>query len=401
MFEKLGELPPKMSSGSNPVEGLIKSIIEGNDKDKLWALAQICEDSVLGDAKLFTVASKRLSRVVADSGEFSEAVTEETQLLLMMNTSSGYLRNGEYDKAQAVMESCLERIKRNDVKDDNIRTNVSNILGDCYFRKNDYNNAEKMYTLALKGQIKKYGKASSEAFLIMESLGLVYKEKGDMNKALVNLKECLEWYKNVPEPESSRERSNEINTMNNIAGIYVKKEEWDKAFELLSQVYEWRKNTLGETHVTTLAGLNNLALVYEELGDPNKAIEMRTKAVEGFKRSVGEDHPNYLTALVGIGSIYGKRGEHVKALKVFEPALEGRKNTLGEYHVDTLAVMHPMGNSYLQIAEFAKALEMWKQCYEGRKKTLGQSHPDTVKSKTVLDNLIGVLKKHGRTDLLK
>jgi len=86
--------------------------------------------------------------------------------------------------------------------------------------------------------------------------------------------------------------------MHELAVLYKEKGDYDKAEQLLLEALEGRRLKLGDTHTHTLKSLNNLIELYEAWGKPEKANEWRAKLPQAEnirKRHSPPNGPIFLT----------------------------------------------------------------------------------------------------------
>jgi hypothetical protein len=83
----------------------------------------------------------------------------------------------------------------------------------------------------------------------------------------------------------------ECSMMNALAGVFYGKGEYERALPLLEECLEKRKRVLGQDHRDTLESLNNLAQLLQSKGEYERALPLFEECLATRKRVLGEDHP--------------------------------------------------------------------------------------------------------------
>jgi tetratricopeptide (TPR) repeat protein len=160
------------------------------------------------------------------------------------------------------------------------------------------------------------------------NIGLIYKAKGDLNKALEYLKDALDIDVEVGY------RQGEANQLGNIGLIYKAKGELDKALEYLKDALNidvevgYRQGEANQ--------LGNIGLIYKAKGDLNKALEYHQEALKihrGIGYRYGEAQEEALAivdiaapqlrvqTLNDLATIYFKKESHKKGFEYLARAI--------------------------------------------------------------------------------
>ena len=129
-----------------------------------------------------------------------------------------------------------------------------------------------------------------------------------------------------------------LTSRNNLALLYKAKGDYDKALPLLEQTLTGRERVLGTEHPDTLTSRNNLALLYKVKGDYDKALPLYEQTLVVSERVLGAEHPATLTSHNNLASLYQAKGDYDKALALFEQTLKVCEKTLGLKHPKTRTI---------------------------------------------------------------
>lgn len=210
----------------------------------------------------------------------------------------------------------------------------------------------------LKSAIRKYeeclplyrslGDASREA-LTLNTIGTIYKDLGERQKALDYFAQSLALYRTV------RDRRREGIMLNNIGGVYRNVGERQKALDYYTKalpIYREVGDREGEATV-----LNNIGVVYTDLGEQQGALDYFTQALR-LDRAL-KDRASEAATLDIIGSIYRDLGENQKALDSYEQALTIYRAV--EDHEGEATIFNNIGFVHSLLGESQKALDYYAQ----------------------------------------
>ena len=89
--------------------------------------------------------------------------------------------------------------------------------------------------------------------------------------------------------------------MHPLAILFNSKGDYDRALPMVEECLAKKKRVLGEDHPDTLMSLNGLAGLFYSKGDYDRALPMVEECLAKRKRVLGEDHPS------GWGSVRSPR----------------------------------------------------------------------------------------------
>jgi len=186
-------------------------------------------------------------------------------------------------------------------------------------------------------------------------LGYLFWQKGELNQALEAYKAGLE----IVKGDDFKNRGDLLNSMG-----YVYKDIGDieKGLELLLQSLD--NSRMAEDSVNISVALNNIGTIYQEIDDLDKALTYFSESIE-MRIQIGDRSETGYT-LNNIGTIYGQKGEIDKARKVYFESLE---LAINKNNLTTIAMVYGnlglnyRGNNQLDSSYifFEKSLEFSKK----------------------------------------
>ncbi|WP_445304490.1 CHAT domain-containing protein [Microcoleus sp. Pol7_B2] len=225
-----------------------------------------------------------------------------------------------------------------------------------------YEEAEKLYEQgtaeALRGSIAKYeealklyrsaGDREKEA-VTLNSIGLVYSELGEQQKALQYLNQSL------PLSQAVGDRSQAAITLSNIGLVYSKLGQPQKALEYFNQSLPLGRAVGDRSGEATT--LSNIGKVYSDLGEKQTALEYYNQSLPPTRAS-GDRHGEAIT-LNNIGKVYLDLGEPQKALEYYNRSLPLSRE-IGARSLEA-TTLNNIGAVCLALGESQKALDYYNQ----------------------------------------
>lgn len=172
-------------------------------------------------------------------------------------------------------------------------------------------------------------------------LSLLYKDKGEWNKAVECFSRSLEILEGVGDERGMAD------TYNNLGFLYKDKEQWDEADECFDRSFNLSKKLSDERGMTI--SLNNLGLLYKDKGEweeADKHFQRSLGILERAARSMAATYNN-------LGFLYKDKRQWKKAEKYFQCSLV-ILDVIGDEH-GKAAVLNSLGFLYTDRKEWAKA----------------------------------------------
>ncbi len=258
-----------------------------------------------------------------------------------------------------------------------------NSLGVLYFNRGDYKAAELYYKQALVIYKLALGEEHPDYANSLNNLGILYKTMGDYKSAEPYYKQALEIYKQA----LGEENLSYATSLKNLGNLYETMENYKAAEPFYKQALEIRKRALGEEHPDFAISLNNLGVLYYKKGDYKSAEPFYKQALEIRKKALGEEHPHYARSLNNLAILYRDMGDYKTAEPFYKRAVEIMKKALGEEHADYASSLCNLGILYSDMGDYKAAELNYKQALEIKKKALGENHSEYAYSLNNLGNL--------------
>ena len=350
------------------IENVLKTLYEfQNRSDKIRIIPHL---------KAFTAEIKNLFQgdgaLHSISQKFSKS--EIAEIYLFFAETSRY--HCSFNIAKEYCQEALE-IQKKELSPNHVDVAASyNSLGSVYKDTGDLEKAKEYHQLALEIRKEKLGPNHVDVAISYDYLGLVYNNTGDFDKAKEYHQLALEIRKEKLGPNHADVAASYVY----LGLVYNDTGEFEKAKEYHQLALEIGKEQLGPNHANVATSYNNLGLVYNGTGDLEKAKEYYQLALEICKEQLGPKHVNVATSYNDLGLVYHGTGDLEKAKEYYQLALEIDKERLGPKHVNVAGYYNYLGLVYNDKGEFEKAKEYHQLALEIGEEKLGPNHVDVARS---------------------
>ncbi|MDI9617032.1 MAG: tetratricopeptide repeat protein [Methanothrix sp.] len=264
-----------------------------------------------------------------------------------------------------LLQSCLD----GDI-DEEVCRELSECLSNIYELKRlgDICRRAGMPEIAMKC----YSKALSQTeephvrSVLMNNLGQVHAQKGDLGKAIVYYKKALEGFEYAGDPGSA------AHVMGNLASAYRRAYQWDRAVECYFKGLKGFEKLNDSFGVAQMTG--SLGRVYAEMGEKELAVLYYEKSLRMFEQ-LG-DRRSAAWLLSRLGRVYAEKGRWDDAKRCFERSLSifedlGQSQNAG-------IVLSNMGRFYLDKEDPDSARDSLERALKILRKEMLPVYPNTV-----------------------
>ncbi|GHO56158.1 tetratricopeptide repeat protein [Ktedonobacter robiniae] len=253
-------------------------------------------------------------------------------------------RLGKLHKAQAILEDVLEQAQGSDQQTELV---ILNNLGSVYQDTGQLQQALSLFKQALSLS-RKVGNREI-AVAILNNLGKVYQTMGQPQSALSFFEQALSIRR------ETNNRAGEAATLSNIAGIYKDTFHPQRALTLFEQTLLIMREIGDRTSEAII--LNNMGQMYQTMGQPQRALSLFEQALP-IRREIG-DRNGEATTLHNMAGVYQDIGQPQQALSLFEQALTLRREIGNRPGAAT--ALNNMAGVYQYIGQPQQSLSLLEQ----------------------------------------
>jgi len=306
--------------------------------------------------------------------------TDSENAAVLVKLGETYFLKGNYTEAEPLFRRALEIMKLQSIENGSTADALDGLASVLEARA-DYAKSIELYQRALGIRETIFGTNSPEIAHSFLNLADVYETIGSLKQAETLGRQALAILEKA-DPTSAKTAV----ALNNLAELYHTQGRFAEAERMYQRALAIMEKLSGESPDTATA-LNNLASLYDNEGLYEKAEPLWLRALKILESARGLEHPDTAGVMSNLGTLYYNRGDYKKAEENYQHALEIREKILPPDHPDTAASMDNLAQAWVMLGEYAKAEPMYLRALAIREKRLGPAHADTART---LNNL-GVL----------
>ncbi len=261
--------------------------------------------------------------------------------ITLNNLGNLYIDLGLYHQAIVYLEKAVSvKASASGKESSEYATSLSN-LGLAYLAAGNYVKAEPLLINALEIKKNKLGVWNPEYAACLNNLGHLYSTYGNLDNAERHFLEAKDIYSRGLKTDAGY-----TNTLNNLALVYKEKGEFQKAETAYQECIKSKGTLFGTAHSSYINSINNLAELYHAHGDLDKAESLLLQVEKNWKQTFGNHHPLYSTALYNLGTLYTDMHDFARAELYLLQAKEIREKVVGKDHPDYVATLNALAVLY-------------------------------------------------------
>ena len=319
-----------------------------------------------------------------------------------------YQHQGEYEKAEILINDCFLKNKTTLGCDHLVTLNSMNNLAQIYEMQGKDGEAERLWNDCLSNCELVLSLYHPITLLSFYNLSELYRRRGYYEKAeeLFNAKAepfrrqsssnpepdfgCLIFRMNffpfrAHHSESDWESEEFLGTCKSAPLECVKRfaqqfecaEEYDKPETLYKHCFWHSEIVFGLDNPATLEFMCDLANLYHSEKKYVKAEQFHMSCLSKRKTVLGPDHPATFNSINDLAETYQAQHKYEKAKYAFKDCLAKRELILGPDHPDTLKSLRNFARLYQRYGKIDKAEKLYKECLSKCDTVLGHDHYET------------------------
>ena len=183
-------------------------------------------------------------------------------------------------------------------------------------------------------------------------------------------------------------------TLNTLGGLYQDVGNFEKAMSIYQRALQTiNKVEDSDKWIINASILNNFGQFYHAKGDYEKSLNLYEQALNISKKGYGEDNPHIATILNNLAGIRQEQRKLKEALSLYQQALTIRKNFYGSEHSEVANVLNNIACLHEVERNYKEALKNCLLALNIREKAFGPEHPIVA---STLRNIAGIYVNLGR-----
>ena len=246
-------------------------------------------------------------------------------------------------------------------------------IGSTLSTLGDHDRAEEVLLRAYEYRQATDGVSADELSFVANSLGMLYKRRGDLQTAKRYYKESLEHVRDDPDADDSTMRSVAATNFN-LGRMLLSMGEIDEAEPYMLRAVELQQEYSANDEQVLTFGNGGLGELYERKLDLESAETYYGQSLAHARRAFPEDHPYLATALVQHGFILHRLGRLEEARGPLEEALTIARTAFPEGSVTLKPYLDRLTLHYIASGELESAAELVTESESLARDPLGHGH---------------------------
>jgi serine/threonine-protein kinase len=214
---------------------------------------------------------------------------------------------------------------------------------------------------------------------LYETLGVVYQQLGDFNRADELLQSALNRRRAAPD----RNQAKAVESIIKLALLRVDQAKLDEAERLAAEALAIVRRTLPPDHPTVAAATHAWGRVLEERGSYDRALESLQEAVR-LRSAPGADPADLAESLVELASSHFYAGHYPESEAINRRLLDMHRQLYGDRHPLIAEDLVNLGAIQQELGNYAKAEEFHRQALEITQAFYGTDHYRTASGLTLI-----------------
>ncbi len=302
-------------------------------------------------------------------------VTTETEDLIreLLQRADSLSQLKQVDTAMVLSRLVLEKAAEVYGESDSTVAHAMSTLGECYYYKGDFAEAESLMLRGLKIRETLLGPDHVDVAESKNNIAVLYLDMGKYTESERYFEQSLSIWENASDDY-------DIDVAKNLAnqtGLYVKLGRYSKAEKLCLRSLDIKENILEPSDIGLGISFNNLATTYRYQGRYVEAQSYQIKAKTIWEKAPISDNWYVGLALHNQAMIFKDQKKHTEADSFFVLAQDNFEKTLGSEHPYLATCLNNRGQNYTELGSYSKADKLINRALSINKNVLGPEHPST------------------------
>ncbi len=292
--------------------------------------------------------------------------------------SSNPKRNREAKIADA-MDEALKNIDTDLADEPEIQAEILLTLGQTYTGQGQYEKAQKMLQQSLEKFDRVFGAGNTKSMKALSGLGSVYYITGKYDECEKSYTETINNFRPKVAADKSLNRWLAV-SLNDLGNVHNYNSRYAEAEELYRESLQYAANLTGKERAMLPIVLGNLAWSLNAQGKFDEALKYYSQAQEEIVSMGNGERLEAGTLFNKIGVAYNEMGNYPKADEYYQKSYEILQKTVGEENFYTVSVMYRTAYNYYKQDKFAESETLINKSLEIQRKLFPNGHNLTAYS---------------------
>ncbi len=246
------------------------------------------------------------------------------------------------------LETASDKIEEAFSNQPEVEVEVRQTIGVTYLRLGQYDKAEDMLQSSLNVARETYDTEHPELAAPITSLAVLLHERGKYDEAESLYREAL----GIRQKHFGRQDEGVASILNNLGIVLQDKGDYEAAEPIFREILEIDRKLLGEDDLNVAIDLNNLGNIMKDKRDYEAGESYFREAISILKK---HEHPWVAVAMSNLGELMNRKGDFEGAEPVFEEALSIGLEHLGDKNQDVAKLQSRYGECLLKLGKYEEA----------------------------------------------
>ncbi|MGD8538147.1 MAG: serine/threonine-protein kinase [Candidatus Aminicenantes bacterium] len=342
---------------------------------------------ILGFAIFMTIASVRIA-VERDRAEDEAAKATAINAFLQDTLGSANPIEGSARDITVLeaLERASDKIEEAFSNQPEVEVEVRQTIGVTYLRLGQYDKAEDMLQSSLNVARETYDTEHPELAAPITSLAVLLHERGKYDEAESLYREAL----GIRQKHFGRQDEGVASILNNLGIVLQDKGDYDAAEPIFREILEIDRKLLGDDNLNVAIDLNNLGNIMKYKQDYEAGESYLREAISILKK---HEHPWVAVAMSNLGELMNRKGDYEGAEPVLEEALSIGLEHLGDKNQDVAKLQSRYGECLLKLGKHEEAEDKLLVALPILRDTLGVQDKRTQKTIGLIVELYEILDR--------
>jgi CHAT domain-containing protein/tetratricopeptide (TPR) repeat protein len=201
-----------------------------------------------------------------------------------------------------------------------------------------------------------FGKDSKTVALVLFRTGLLYRKRGDFDRALPYIERSLKLLNALPDNAENLETK--ANQYWGLGLSYLLHFEHDRAIQAFNESLKLKEKLVGADDPSLVELLINIAISHSAQGRPIDAIPLLERVLAISEKKFGAESAEAATALASLGDTRAQAGQFESALACLKRSLQIREKILQPTSPDLGTATSSLGSIYVQVGDYGQAMPL-------------------------------------------
>jgi tetratricopeptide (TPR) repeat protein len=308
----------------------------------------------------------RAARQAAKASKVSELLTE-----ILDGANPFRTPDAQEPTVRHLLDVGAERMSRDLSGQDEVRAEVSTVIGRVYLRLGLYEKAQPLLEQSLELGRQTVGPEHVSIAQTLNDLGVLHRERGNVAAAQPLLEESLAMRRHLL---GSVDKDVAV-TLVELARVLRDRGLDAKAEPLAREALAIRRQVFGEVHRETATSLNELALLLFGRGDLDGAEPLFRENLATNIKVLGPDHPSVAVSMGNVALVLDAKGDAAGAEKLYREDLEIVRKSLGQSHPTYAQALNNLATAVMHQGRLEEAQLLFERAVATVRPIFRPDHP--------------------------